>query len=73
VLQFVGENSMQVIKSVTEDFNPQDCCAYMYTSHVDKKPTDETRTAVDPDPYYAYMYIDKKQIYEARIAACNDS
>jgi len=51
-------------------------CAYYYTSFVDKKPTDETRTVACKTPQCAYGYardVDKKPTDETRTAACKDS
>ena len=50
-------------------------CAYYYTSFVDKKPTDETRTVACKTPQCAYGYardVDKKPTDETRTAACKD-
>ena len=47
-------------------------CAHWYAYHVDKGPTDETRTATCKDPYEAYCYarfIDKKPTDEIREGA----
>jgi len=51
-------------------------CTYWYAKDVDKKPTDETRTAACKNPGCAYGYardVDKKPTDETRIAACKDS
>jgi len=50
-------------------------CAHCYALKVDKKPTDETRTAACKNPGCAYGYavkVDKKSTDETRTAACQD-
>ena len=51
-------------------------CAYCYARDIDKKPTDETRTAACKTAVYAYCYaeyVDKKPTDETRKAAYKDS
>jgi len=50
--------------------------AYYYARYIDKKPTDETRTAScrgSDGAYWYARYIDKKPTDETRTAACKDS
>ena len=50
-------------------------CAYSYAEHIDKKPTDETRTAACKDPHEACYYaknVDKKPTDETRTAVSKD-
>jgi len=50
-------------------------CAYWYAKYIDKKPTDETRTAACKTPQCAYWYardIDKGPTDETRTSAYKD-
>jgi len=50
-------------------------CVYWYALQIDKKPTDETRTAACKNPGCAYGYahnVDRKPTDETRTAVCKD-